>query len=181
MPSLSPDSKELDNMSKKESPPQAQKKDCKWSLQFKLLRTSPTDRLKPEETLLWSQSLENLLKSKSGRATFTAFLKSEHSDENIEFWQTCEDFKKLRCNHRLVSRAKKIFESYIKAESPREINIDHKTREVIRHNVQSPTRWCFDDAQKIVFGLMEKDSYPRFLRSDHYRIFLDSVSDRIMG
>uniref|UniRef100_A0A8B9GX97 Regulator of G protein signaling 13 n=1 Tax=Astyanax mexicanus TaxID=7994 RepID=A0A8B9GX97_ASTMX len=119
-----------------------------------------------------------VLSPTDGMATFQAFLKSEFSDENIEFWLICEDFKKIRSS-RLSSRAKKIFDLYIQAEAPKEINIDHHTREVIRQNVQAPTRLCFDDAQKIVFGLMEKDSYPRFLRSDIYRTLLESVSNII--
>uniref|UniRef100_A0A672M402 Regulator of G protein signaling 13 n=1 Tax=Sinocyclocheilus grahami TaxID=75366 RepID=A0A672M402_SINGR len=55
-----------------------------------------SNRLNPSESLLWSQSLENLLRSKYGMATFHTFLKSEFSDENIEFWLVCEDFKKIR-------------------------------------------------------------------------------------
>uniref|UniRef100_A0A672M230 Regulator of G protein signaling 13 n=1 Tax=Sinocyclocheilus grahami TaxID=75366 RepID=A0A672M230_SINGR len=114
-----------------------------------------------------------------GMATFHTFLKSEFSDENIEFWLVCEDFKKIRSSSRLCSRAKKIFEHYITAEAPKEINIDHITRELIKQNVQAPTRVCFDEAQRIVYGLMERDSYPRFLRSDMYRSLLESVSHRI--
>lgn len=57
-----------------------------------------------------------------GTATFHAFLKSEFSDENIEFWLICEDFKKIRTSSRLTSRAKKIFELYIKAEAPKEVS-----------------------------------------------------------
>ncbi|KAL0200240.1 hypothetical protein M9458_003427, partial [Cirrhinus mrigala] len=59
------------------------------------------------------------------------------------------------------------------------INIDHVTRELIKQNVQAPTRVCFDEAQRIVYGLMERDSYPRFLRSDIYRSLLESVSQQI--
>ncbi|XP_036453366.1 regulator of G-protein signaling 13 [Colossoma macropomum] len=179
MPSLLPGANELDNMSKEESPPQTQRKDLKWRFHCKFAKTPMTDKFKPSETLLWSQSLETLLKSKNGMATFQAFLKSEFSDENIEFWLICEEYKKIKSTSRLGSRAKKIFERYIQAEAPKEINIDHKTREVIKQNVQAPTRWCFDEAQRIVFGLMEKDSYPRFLRSDLYRTLLESVSDMI--
>lgn len=47
---------------------------------------------------------------------------------------------------------------------------------MIRRNVTAPTRICFDDAQRIVYNLMEKDSYPRFLRSDVYRGLFDSTS-----
>ncbi|KAK6484756.1 regulator of G-protein signaling 21-like [Huso huso] len=129
---------------------------------------SKPSKLTTEEALLWSQSLEKLLESKYGMTTFRAFLRSEFSDENIEFWLTCEDFKKVKSS-RLSSKAKKIYEHYIRAEAPKEINIDHHTRETIKANVQNPTIHCFDDAQKIVYGLMERDSYPRFLRSDIYQ------------
>lgn len=172
-----------------------------------------------------------------GLATFRNFLKSEYSDENIEFWLTCEDYKKIKSSFKLSSRAKKIYEQFIKAESPKEvkqvgrclsiqthtptrthtvsvlhfklyvlvkktaaqmlnlpsltlgsnpphtylcasfqINIDYHTREQIKRNVKTPTMHCFDEAQKIVYGLMERDSYPRFLRSDIYRTLLESLA-----
>lgn len=110
---------------------------------------------------------------------FQAFLKSEFSDENIEFWLVCEDYKKIKSSYRMSSRAKKIFKRYIQAEAAREINIDHKTRDLIRRNIKAPTTVCFDDAQRIVYGLMERDSYPRFLRSDIYRALLDSTSESV--
>uniref|UniRef100_A0A667YCF4 Regulator of G protein signaling 13a n=1 Tax=Myripristis murdjan TaxID=586833 RepID=A0A667YCF4_9TELE len=130
-----------------------------------------------EEMSQWSHSLERLLASKYGTMVFQAFLKSEFSDENIEFWLVCEDYKKIKSSFRMSSRAKKIFKRYIKAEAAREINIDHKTRELIWWNVKAPTTECFDEAQRIVYGLMERDSYPRFLRSDIYRTLLDSTSN----
>ncbi|XP_055021025.1 regulator of G-protein signaling 13-like isoform X2 [Boleophthalmus pectinirostris] len=133
-------------------------------------------KLTLEDTQQWSQSLEKLLDSKYGLATFRSFLKSEYSDENMEFWLTCEDFKKIRSSFRMSSRAKRIYEQFIKAESPKEINIDHQTREQIKRNVKTPTTHCFDEAQKIVYGLMERDSYPRFLRSDVYRMLLENLS-----
>ncbi|XP_072294573.1 regulator of G-protein signaling 21-like isoform X2 [Eucyclogobius newberryi] len=138
--------------------------------------SSYESRLTLEDTQQWSQSLEKLLDSKYGLATFRTFLKSEYSDENMEFWLTCEDFKKIRSSLRMWSRAKRIYEQFIKAESPKEINIDHQTREQIKRNVKSPTMHCFDEAQKIVYGLMERDSYPRFLRSDVYRTILENLS-----
>uniref|UniRef100_G3NQU9 Regulator of G protein signaling 13 n=1 Tax=Gasterosteus aculeatus TaxID=69293 RepID=G3NQU9_GASAC len=133
-------------------------------------------RLSLEDTQQWSQSLERLLESKYGLATFRNFLKSEYSDENIEFWLTCEDYKKIKSSFRMSSRAKKIYEQFIKAESPKEINIDYQTREQIKRNVKTPTVHSFDDAQKIVYGLMERDSYPRFLRSDIYRTLLENLA-----
>uniref|UniRef100_A0A1A8JHY3 Regulator of G-protein signaling 13 n=3 Tax=Nothobranchius TaxID=28779 RepID=A0A1A8JHY3_NOTKU len=138
--------------------------------------SSPESRLSLEDTQQWSQSLERLLESKYGLATFRNFLKSEFSDENIEFWLTCEDYKKCRSSFKMSSKAKKIYEQFVKAESPKEINIDYHTREQIKRSVKTPTLQCFDDAQKIVYGLMERDSYPRFLRSDIYKALLDSLA-----
>ncbi|TRY96924.1 hypothetical protein DNTS_014277 [Danionella cerebrum] len=133
-------------------------------------------RLSLEDTQQWSQSLERLLGSKYGLATFRTFLKSEFSDENIEFWLTCEDYKKITSSHKMSYKARKIFDQFVKAESPKEINIDYQTREEIKRNMRSPTVKCFDEAQKIVFGLMERDSYPRFLRSEMYNALLESLS-----
>ncbi|XP_056894567.1 regulator of G-protein signaling 1-like isoform X3 [Takifugu flavidus] len=138
--------------------------------------SSSESRLSLEDTQQWSQSLERLLDSKYGLATFRNFLKSEYSDENIEFWLTCEDYKKIKSSFRMSSKAKKIYEQFIKVESPKEINIDYHTREQIKRNVKTPTVHCFDDAQKIVYGLMERDSYPRFLRSDIYRTLLENLA-----
>lgn len=56
-----------------------------------------------------------------GLQIFQAFLKSEFSDENIEFWMVCEDYKKIRSSFRMSSRAKKIFKCYIQAEARREV------------------------------------------------------------
>lgn len=44
----------------------------------------------------------------------------------------------------------------------------------------APTRLCFEDAQRTVYSLMEKDSYPRFLSSDFYRHLLDSTSKLVV-
>ncbi|XP_076880702.1 regulator of G-protein signaling 21 isoform X2 [Brachyhypopomus gauderio] len=145
-------------------------------LQFTFFHSSAPERLSLEDIHQWSQSLGQLLESKYGLATFRTFLKAEYSDENIEFWLTCEDYKKIKSSFRMTSKAKKIYGQFVKAESPKEINIDYQTRENIKRNVTSPTAECFDDAQKIVYGLMERDSYPRFLRSEMYKKLLDSFT-----
>ncbi|XP_078120615.1 regulator of G-protein signaling 21-like [Sander vitreus] len=151
----------------------------KSRLQCRSSQVENTEGLCFEEMSQWSHSLERLLSSKYGIKIFHAFLKSEFSDENIEFWLVCEDFKKIKSSFRMSSRAKKIFKRYIQAEAPREINIDHKTRELIRRNMKMTTTECFDDARRIVYGLMERDSYPRFLRSDIYLALLDSTSESV--
>ncbi|XP_032147101.1 regulator of G-protein signaling 16 isoform X2 [Sapajus apella] len=122
-----------------------------------------------EDVLGWRESFDLLLSSKNGVAAFHAFLKTEFSEENLEFWLACEEFKKIRSATKLASRAHRIFEEFICSEAPKEVNIDHETRELTRMNLQAATATCFDTAQGKTRTLMEKDSYPRFLKSPAYR------------
>ncbi|XP_053138238.1 regulator of G-protein signaling 3 isoform X7 [Hemicordylus capensis] len=133
----------------------------------KVLKTlKPT----PEEAFKWGESLEKLLQHKYGLAAFRAFLRTEFSEENLEFWLVCEEYKKLKSQSKMASKAKKIFGEYIAIQSCKEVNLDSYTREHTKENLQNITRSCFDLAQRRIYGLMEKDSYPRFLRSE---LFLD--------
>uniref|UniRef100_A0A8C6U7Q0 Regulator of G protein signaling 13 n=1 Tax=Neogobius melanostomus TaxID=47308 RepID=A0A8C6U7Q0_9GOBI len=110
-----------------------------------------------EELSQWSHSLERLLTSKCMLIFYKAFLKSEYSDENIEFWLICEEYKKIKCSYMMSTRARKIFKRYIQAEAPKERDNTKKYRRAHR------------------FGLMEKDSYPRFLKSNAYRALFDAT------
>ncbi|XP_008836721.1 regulator of G-protein signaling 16 isoform X2 [Nannospalax galili] len=122
-----------------------------------------------EDVLGWRESFDLLLSSKNGVAAFHAFLKTEFSEENLEFWLACEEFKKIRSATKLASKAHRIFDEFICSEAPKEVNIDHETRELTRTNLQAATASCFDVAQGKTRTLMEKDSYPRFLKSPAYQ------------
>ena len=56
-----------------------------------------------------------------GLATFRSFLRSEFSDENIEFWEACEDFKKTKTPLKMSAKAKKIYEDFIQTGGPKEV------------------------------------------------------------
>lgn len=129
-----------------------------------------------EDVLGWRESFDLLLSSKNGVAAFHAFLKTEFSEENLEFWLACEEFKKIRSATKLASRAHRIFEEFIRSEAPKEVNIDHETRELTRTNLQAATATCFDVAQGKTRTLMEKDSYPRFLKSSAYQDLASQAS-----
>ncbi|MEQ2287730.1 hypothetical protein AMECASPLE_015609 [Ameca splendens] len=122
--------------------------------------------------LLWKTdhkldlSLEKLLRDKKFRAPFRSFLESEFSEENLDFWLACEDYRSTSDN--LKWRAEKIYEEFIRPTAHREINVDHCVREKIQESLKKPSRRCFDEAQKHVYLLMLRDSCPRFLHSDAY-------------
>uniref|UniRef100_A0A8C8RY39 Regulator of G protein signaling 13 n=1 Tax=Pelusios castaneus TaxID=367368 RepID=A0A8C8RY39_9SAUR len=104
-----------------------------------------------------------------GPVIYKTYLKTEYSDENMEFWTACEAYKKIASRRKRISLARKIFKNYIQSQAPKEINIDSPAREAIIRNIQEPTRSCFDEAQRIVYMHMERDSYPRFLGSEIYQ------------
>jgi len=117
----------------------------------------------------WKSSFTNVINNKVGQATFTAFLKSEFSQENIEFWLACEEYKKTS-SEKMPAKAKQIFDHYVDMDSPCEVNLDSATREETRRNLSAPNVTCFDEAQTKIVTLMEKDSYRRFLKS---KLFLE--------
>ncbi|XP_015247938.1 PREDICTED: regulator of G-protein signaling 3 isoform X1 [Cyprinodon variegatus] len=129
----------------------------------------------PEEALKWGDSLDKLLTHKYGLAAFRAFLRTEFSEENLEFWLACEEYKKVKSQSKMASKAKKIFAEYIAIQSCKEVNLDSYTRDHTKDNLQNVTRSCFDLAQRRIYGLMEKDSYPRFLRSE---LYLDLINQK---
>ncbi|XP_026179256.1 regulator of G-protein signaling 16 [Mastacembelus armatus] len=130
-----------------------------------------TGKNKPnlEECLRWKESFEKLLSSKYGLCAFTAFLVSEFSEENIAFYFACEDYRSTKSLAQLPAKAQKIYDEFICSDAPREINIDHETRDITKANMLAPSPSCFDLAQHKIYMLMAKDCYPRFLRSPAYR------------
>ncbi|KAF1660962.1 Regulator of G-protein signaling 21, partial [Aptenodytes patagonicus] len=121
------------------------------------------------ETMAWSESVDTLLANKDGLAAFSTFLKSEFSEENVEFWLACEDFNKTKSSTKIASKTQRIYSDFIQADAPKDINIDFHTKTYISRNISEPTLSCFDDAQRLMYSLMAKDSFPRFLRSEAYK------------
>lgn len=112
----------------------------------------------------WKESFNHVMNSEMGRIVFTSFLRSEFSQENADFWIACEDYKKTPPS-KLATKAKQIYQQYIEADAPNEVNLDAATREKTRRDVECGSPSCFDEAQKMIYNLMEKDSYRRFLKS----------------
>lgn len=123
----------------------------------------------PGEALQWRESLDKVLMNDYGLAAFRSFLRSEFSEENIEFWMACEDLKKTKSPEKMAAKAKKMYEDFIQREAPKEVNIDHFTKDVTLRNLVSGSITTFDLAQKRIYALMEKDSFGRFLRSNMYQ------------
>uniref|UniRef100_A0AAQ4RG73 RGS domain-containing protein n=1 Tax=Gasterosteus aculeatus aculeatus TaxID=481459 RepID=A0AAQ4RG73_GASAC len=110
------------------------------------------------------QDLETLLNSKGGRQAFRDFLRSEFSEENLEFWLACEDYRVASLNLQ-KTKSSSIYSQFINPDAPQEVNLDAETREALLSVTDFPCADTFNDAQQRIYNLMAKDSFPRFLRS----------------
>lgn len=66
----------------------------------------------------------------AGLDAFRTFLKSEFSEENVEFWLACEDFKKTESREKIASKAKMIYSEFIVADAPKEVSKAFEKSEV---------------------------------------------------
>lgn len=62
-----------------------------------------------------------------GRDTFREFLKSEFSDENIDFWLACEDYKKTQSDH-LHDKAEKIYMEFVQSDAIKQVSSGRQQR-----------------------------------------------------
>uniref|UniRef100_A0A3P9IW64 RGS domain-containing protein n=1 Tax=Oryzias latipes TaxID=8090 RepID=A0A3P9IW64_ORYLA len=131
---------------------------------------------KTNETTLLGKSLETLLSKKSGQKAFREFLKSEFCEENLDFLLACQNFQTLQRPEERKKKAAKIYEEFIRDDSPKQVNLDFNTTKVICQSLQQPGPSCFVVAQKKIFSLMENDSFSRFLQSEHYKVLTGAAS-----
>ncbi|XP_012287001.1 regulator of G-protein signaling loco isoform X2 [Orussus abietinus] len=123
----------------------------------------------------WASGFEKLLEDPKGLQTFAEFLKKEFSHENIYFWAACERYKDTED---VVSRRRlawQIYQRHLSTNAAEPVNVDsHASGQITQELLDAAPANLFLQAQKQVFNLMKFDSYPRFLRSDLYRICLET-------
>lgn len=76
----------------------------------------------PSSPLLSPQTLLLLLPS-AGVSVFGAFLRSEFSEENLQFFLACEQYENSSNNFSLQRRARDICATYIQPGAPREVQL----------------------------------------------------------
>ncbi|VDL89642.1 unnamed protein product [Schistocephalus solidus] len=116
----------------------------------------------------WQDSFQNLLQDEDGLRVFREFLRGEFSDENIEFWIACQQYKSLEVGTKSRVQAQRIYDEFIAFQSHREVNLDCETRLQTESRLSEAGPDLFDTCQRRIEALMEKDPYIRFLRSTLY-------------
>ncbi|XP_030634984.1 regulator of G-protein signaling 12 [Chanos chanos] len=135
------------------------------------LPSTLTSRCPPERRVAsWAICFERLLQDPVGVRYFTEFLRKEFSEENILFWQACEDFSQIPEDDKqqLCQRATEIYNSFVSSKAPTPVNIDSQAH-LADSVLTAPTPDIFKKQQLQIFNLMKFDSYSRFLKSTLYQ------------
>lgn len=77
-------------------------------------------------------------------------MKKEFSEENIDFWVKCENFKKLSTPDEMRKGADDIWSTYLDTSAMHQINVDNKARSHCKEALQNPNNTMFEMAQNQV-------------------------------
>ncbi|GAB6020465.1 hypothetical protein CHUAL_003156 [Chamberlinius hualienensis] len=137
-----------------------------WMLNEDVVEVATEKRVR-----LWAISLGDLLSDPTGINEFQIYLKKEYSHENIRFWKAVRVLHKAG-KSQVECLTKQIYNEFVVRGAVCEVNLDSRTVELTMTAMANPNRFIFDMAQQHVYSLMNKDSYPRFIRSDAYKSLL---------
>lgn len=70
-----------------------------------------------------------------GAALYRAFLLREFSNENLEFWLACEEYKNAK-PQKLAAKAQKIYNDFVAVQAPKEVRDEQIVieRESVSHD-----------------------------------------------
>ncbi|XP_052771613.1 regulator of G-protein signaling loco-like isoform X3 [Mya arenaria] len=133
-----------------------------------------TEREEVGRVTSWAVNFDKLLRDRVGIAVFKEFLKKEFSEENIEFWQTCEDYRNIADPKLRKAKAREVYDKHVAMHSSDPVNIDSALRKGVEAEltVDNPPPTIFLQAQQHIYQLMKQDSYVRFLKSEVYRSYM---------
>lgn len=120
----------------------------------------------------WGDNFEKLLQYDEGRHLLEEFLINEKAEENLRFWAEVQDYKKSNSKQR-KARATDIYNRFVNPDAKTEISLDGPTKTAIMKSYEKGDAKLFDKAEEHIYLLMRGDCYPRFVKSQYYRNFLE--------
>ena len=113
--------------------------------------------------------LLKLLHSDVGRVLFHDFLRSEHAQESLEFWDACSDYYDADDGAR-AEMARQMVARYVVEMAPRQVNLPATVVRALEEAPLGPSdppppRGLFNKAQDVIHMLMKTDKLPRFVRA----------------
>lgn len=125
----------------------------------------------------WGFSCWELLKDPVGHEHFKTFLEKEYATENLLFVEAVWKMKKLGQKDVAVE-CQRIWQQFLAPGAEMLVNVDSKSHNITKNNMDAPDRWTFDVAAAHLYYLMTSDSYSRYLRSNYYKDFLEGAKKK---
>lgn len=98
----------------------------------------------------WAFSLKELLQDPIGREHFIKFLDKEFSGENLKFWEAVQELKSLPQSE-VQNKVTEIWAEFLAPDASCPINVDCRSYEVTKKNMESLDRWSFDCSAVRIF------------------------------
>ncbi|KAF0292053.1 Regulator of G-protein signaling 7 [Amphibalanus amphitrite] len=131
----------------------------------------------PKRVKRWAFSLNELLRDPIGRDQFEKFLDKEYSGENLRFFLALQELKALP-QQAVADRVHQIWAEFLAPDASMPVNIDSKSYEITKRNMEKPDRWTFEAAGVHLYHLMKSDSYSRYLRSEMYKEIMSGTKKK---
>ena len=146
-----------------------------------------------KNTISWATNFDNLINCPLGLTIFSKYLKEIYAHENMDFYQNILAFEKLPSLKKFCSIYNEfVLESLINLDSNLVKDFREKKEKLeIEQNEENYDQVLIDkdslSGQKDhVYKLMKSDCYPRFLKSERYRVLVgkensDNTKDSSAG
>ncbi|CAF4521486.1 unnamed protein product, partial [Rotaria socialis] len=122
----------------------------------------------------WSFSCKELLSDPTGISEFMKFCKADFSTESLHFYLHVQEIRHCPLAQ-IKQKADAVHREHLAPNAPQEVNINNTIRTKIIQQLENPYREMFIEAEKHIVELMKKNSYPRFIQSEHYRNLLQNA------
>ena len=156
--------------------------------------SSYAERIDTRALLVADPTLERLLVVPMALHFFARFLISEHSEENIEFWESVtkwvNDCDLGMCSTEiLLEEAKSLIAMYVEYDAPRQVNLNSANVAQVRaaERVQDPALKILELREALVVckaavtKLLGEDGFRRFLKSTLWQEFLSATQEIRVG
>jgi hypothetical protein len=98
------------------------------------------------------------------------FMTKEYNVENINFYESIQEFRSIEDNKLLIPAAARIFEMFFSEDSPNLLNVTKEQTETVRGKLENPEIAMFDDVLNENVMSAMRDSFLRLQKSDMYHM-----------
>ncbi|CAF0794481.1 unnamed protein product [Rotaria sordida] len=124
----------------------------------------------------WSFNCKELISDPTGVCEFMKFCKADFSTESLNFYLHVQEIRNCPLSQ-IKQKADYVYQEHLAPNAPQEVNINDTIRTKIIKQLDNPNRDIFIEAEKHIIELMKKNSYPRFIHSEHYRNLLQNATN----